>query len=261
MAKAKDDQWLDLSTGGPILNSVVDSADYRTLKALALTDRYLYRKITARFRTEVAQIRTYFANHPMPAASLVNAYSDQQLLELIYHLNGGRSASADGIVIDVNVPQSQFDPHTERWFKDVNNFTITDDTEDGRDYVEAWTADGQYDRVDGPALTEINNYGREYQWFKHGQSHRLDGPAHIIWGAQFLQREVSANCTPLEKYWYKDGVLQHTDKTKFVDRGDDYSYCIREEQFYVNGELVDERRSKADYNCSFSEWGETDDSY
>jgi len=259
MAQAKDGQWLDLANGGPILDSIINGADYETLKVLALTNNELHRTIAARFRTEIAQIRTYFINHPMPTASPTNAspvaaWNDRQLLELIYHLNGGQSATTDGIVINFHEMEHQFDTYTETWSKNVNEIAFTDD--DNSNYTEHWKTDGQFNRVDGPAFID----GNETTWFRHGRMHRLGAPAHIIKGG-----DIKPGCITLEEYWYNDGVLHRdgllpaVEKIRFVDNGENYSYCINQKLFYINGELVDEIHLKSDYKCAFSEWDAAED--
>lgn len=44
--------------------------------------------------------------------------------------------------------------------------------------IEEWFKDGEYHRIDGPAIRHKNN---EY-WFRDGKKHRLDGPAVITGG-------------------------------------------------------------------------------
>jgi len=250
MAQANDEEWLNLANGGPILDSIVKSANYKTLKALALTNRDFHRKVTARFRNEVAQIRAYYA--PLVHNSVViNDFNDQRLLELIYHLNGGQSASTDDIIIDINDLEYRYDTRVEKWTKDVNEFVMSD-IDDGVVYTEHWTTNGQYNRVDGPAYVNVDN-GVEYRWYKDGRMNRSDGPAHII-----LKDETVPGCRPSEKYWYRNGVLHHVEKTKYVN---DENYCIQEKQYYVNGELIDTKRIKADYSNGFDNWDETDEPY
>ena len=61
--------------------------------------------------------------------------------------------------------------------------------EDGSRY---WKVDGEFHRIDGPAV--IYPDGSEY-WIQHDEYHRIDGPAQVLADGS--------------KVWFQKGILHH----------------------------------------------------
>ena len=81
-------------------------------------------------------------------------------------------------------------------------------------YKEVYVnANGQYHRVDGPAIEWANG---DKCWYKNGQHHRDDGPA--------------IECANGDKHWYKNGLYHRDD-------GPAIEYANGDKHWYKNGLL------------------------
>jgi hypothetical protein len=109
--------------------------DYPTMKKTALQNKKLHHLIKERLCLEAKEARTMLGK-------IAEKYSDQALMERIYHLNDYVTGDARGIIVNKN-----------RWAK--NNNEIIDEPGTG---TEKWLLGGVLHRKDGPALIDSNSF-------------------------------------------------------------------------------------------------------
>ena len=109
-------------------------------------------------------------------------------------------------------------------------------TENGIEYdvtvddngTKQWILNGEYHRIDGPAIEYAND---DKQWFQNGVRHRLDGPAVEY-----------ANGT---KKWYQNDELHRDD-------GPAIEYANGTKAWYIDGEKLTEEEFNNRDNVSWS---------
>ena len=76
--------------------------------------------------------------------------------------------------------------------------------------LTTWYQDGQYHRLDGPAVEHASGHK---EWHQYGKFHRLDGPA--------IERANG------DKLWYQEGKLHRLDGPAYTDISGYKSFYIK----------------------------------
>jgi hypothetical protein len=115
--------------------------------------------------------------------------------------------------VQLNAVMPPYDGYDSRW----NNMWRP--TTDGYDYAY-FDSDRRKHRLFGPAYTS-SKYGIQ-EWYKHGEFHRIDGPAIIHKNNQ---------------YWYKEGKKHRLDGPAIITGGGP-------KQFWIEGQKLSPKEYK-----------------
>jgi hypothetical protein len=68
---------------------------------------------------------------------------------------------------------------------------------------------GQLHNEDGPA--KENPTARDYQWYRNGKRHRMDGPARVMYVNLYQQEQDGFDSLPSYREWWVNGQVHRTD--------------------------------------------------
>ncbi len=166
-----------------LIGPIIEMADYQTLKAMALTNKFYLAEVRRFLNRLVLKARKKF-----PQAATIEHH---ELIERIYYLNEYKTNTFKDIVIDKT-----------KWSKGKCKIITTPDH-------QYWQQDGKYHRIDGPARTLWTDAGiKTYEiWFQEGKEHRTDGPARTTWDATGIKTD---------ECWFQEGKEHRIDGPAFT---------------------------------------------
>jgi hypothetical protein len=164
-----------------LMDKILSNIDQASRKNFRQADHKSWHDMTHKDNLDLLRARTILGNDAAP-------YTNPQLLSRLYHLNGGKSADATGIVIDHYIEGGQTyqtGAAVEKWSKKKFSITIIYYTDiPAQVDEEKWQVDDSYYRVDGPALIRFYKSGqkRSETWYlTKGMIYRPDGYGQTIY--------------------------------------------------------------------------------
>lgn len=183
---------------------ILDQLGYDDLKSYALAGKQQLKDVQQYLTTIAERARAHLNLGDMPK---------QEIIEKLYYVNGGQSAQIKGVTVSP----------TKSWYGPQGKILIEASSISSR---ERWYTNDQLHRVGAPAAIH-RAFGKitARNWYEHGESHRLDGPAvewfgsnpYAQWYVRGKLHRIGGPAKELHKpleheyrgcnEWYEDGVL------------------------------------------------------